>query len=153
MVYTVLHTLSVVCGLALMSLTRDNFARVIIVLQAVAIGAALLGYFVPIAMILFVLTILLIVIYAFVRVRQRSKRAVILLIAVPNLVVLVYAMNHWPGAGIFAMIMTIPILAYAIGVLRNWTAYKSEVGFLTILFLSTVSTLIRTVEGIMSSPE
>jgi len=153
MVYKVLHALAVVCGLALMSLTKDTFARAIIVLQVVAIGAALLGYFVTIAMILFAITTVLVVIYAFVRVRQQSRRAVILLIAVPDLLVLVYAMNHWPGAGVFAMIMTIPILAYAIGVLRNWTAYKSEVGFLTILFWSSVSTLIHTVEGIMSSPE
>ncbi len=153
MVYKVFHGFALLFGLMLLPQTKDTFARAIIVLQVATIGSALLGYFVSLAMILFAISTLLIVLYAFIRMRRNAQRAVVLLIAVPDLVVLADAMNHWPGARLFALLMVIPISVYAFGVLRNWASYKNEVGFLTILFFSSISTLVHAVGEIISSPE
>jgi hypothetical protein len=133
--------------------TKDTFARAIIVLQIAAIGSALLGYFVSLAMIVFAISTLLIVLYAIIRMKHNAQREVVLLITVPDLVVLAHAMNHWPGDRLFALLIVIPIFAYTFSVLRDWAAYKNEVGFLTILFFSSISTLVQTVGEIMSNPE
>jgi hypothetical protein len=153
MVFKLFHGLALLFGLMLLPQTKDTFARTIILLQIAAIGSALFGYFVSLAMILLAISVLLIVLYAFIRMRRNAHRAVVLLIAVPDLLVLAHAMNHWPGAHLFALLMIIPISVYAFGVLRDWAAYKNEVGFLTILFMSSISTLVHTVGEIISSPE
>jgi hypothetical protein len=153
MVYKIFHGLAILFGLMLLPQTKDTFARPIIVLQIAAIGSALLGYFVSLAMIVFAISTLLIVLYAFIRMRHSAQRMVVLLIAVPDLFVLAHAMNHWPGARLFALLMIIPVLVYAFVVLRDRASFKNELGFLTILFFSSVSTFVHTVGEVISTPE
>jgi len=135
MIFNTLMILSGIFGLYQLTRITNNFARIILAGQIIAIGLT----FIPIpsvrstGFVLFLLLALAAIIYGLT-----NKKSLTLIITAPIFLALLFESNNWPFTGLLAWIMVLPIVAYVFIILKDLKRYKNELGFLTILVANAI---------------
>lgn len=128
---------------------KDQFVRLILGGQIIAITLT----FIPVrnfsnaGFLLFALTVFLTIIYALTKHPIiKGKKLLISLMAVPILLLNIYTIQKLPHADTLGLTMIIPVLAYLVIFFSSLKKYKSEIGFLTIMFVDAGIRLAMAIE-------
>jgi hypothetical protein len=148
--YYIIIGLAALIGLFRLFRTTDNFARIILIGQILAIGFTLLavGTVTAIGLQLFMLTLVLTIIYGLTKNHFHPlKRILIVVPAILVLVIYFFQLQRYPGAGLLGLTMALPIIAYLILLTTDVNNYKNEIGFLTIIAAAAAIEFIRRFDG------
>src|SRR5690606_16005530 len=97
-------------------------------------------FMIEVGMLMFGVATILVLVYAIVRLRDPSRRTIVILIALPDLLLIAFSINHWPFANLIVLLMMTPVVVYTIGVLKNVKDYRNEIAFLTIIAVMAAGT-------------
>jgi len=146
MTYKTIIALAGLFGLFQLFKTTNNFARLILLGQIIAIAFT----FVPndtitiAGLILFMVTQLAVIIYGLaVKDLTTKKRLTIIVMAAFVLVANFFMLQHYKYANEIGSSMLIPIGAYLLALVFNFKNYKNEIGFLTIIAVDAVIKLME----------
>lgn len=121
-------------GIYGLTISKDLFARIIIIIMLVAIGLN----FIPLSgiggwgFLIYTAGVTLSAIYAFVKKLPTQKKVMILLIAIPIIVLYIFKTQHWPYVNQLRMANIIAIIPFII-CLTQFRKYKNEFGFMAIM--------------------
>ena len=120
---------------------KDEFARVITAFQVIAIGMTFIpdDTAISIGFTLYLISILLIIIYRFVK-KGLSKevRRTILTMTIPIFIIQLFVINQWPYAGYLGVGSVIAIISFLYLLKSKYSTFKNQIGFLTVLFIDAV---------------
>ena len=136
-------------GISQLPRVKDNLARTILGGQILSIGLAYIRNpeVTLSAMLLFMLTLAMAIYYGSMKKGfSARKRTMIILPASFILIKFVFMIQHYPGANIINILMLIPLLVYAIGVLSDLKNFKYELGFLSIITAEALLAVLRWTE-------
>ena len=141
MLYTIIIILAAVFGIYALTLQRDLFARVILILMILAVALTLCPSenMKTIGFQFYLLPVGLAILYALLKKGfSVRKRSLLLLIALPVFCANLFVLYKWPSADIISMMCLVSVIAFLIICFKSARDYKNEIGFLAILAADAV---------------
>ena len=136
MLFSIIIAAAGLFGLYSLSLTRDYYARFIVMLMVVSIVLTLLP--VPniktIGFVVYLVSLVLTMVYALLKTGTgNARRFTMLVMALPPFLALLFQLNQWPYVKLLYGTCLLSLLAFVYILFAKRKAYQNELGMLTII--------------------
>ena len=136
MLFQVLMAVAGLFALFSLGFSKDYYARFIVLLMCVSVTLTLLS--IPtlktVGLVLYSVSLVLTIVYALLKSEfSARKRSLLLLLAIPVVIALMFQLNQWPAVNIMYGLTGLSLISALFIFIGGIGAYKSELGILAII--------------------